>query len=617
MATARTERFTARQDLLQASVNFRNAIGGKNSTDLITFSIGKRSSVAIALTGLKADANLSLPTNQGTFSSRRRGKQNENLALTLEAGTYTVKVFTGRTTAKTKYRLSLQATAINTIPDPIPNPINTAPSLTANALFNANRNNASVINASFLKSIDAEQSSGQLTYRLTRLPTNGSLLFNNAPLALNSTFTQADIDSGRISYRNQSTKEIPNSNSSSAFVYTSGNNAAWISGSGSNAEIYFYNGATGQTKRLTTNSVEDSSLAISGSNAAWISGTGTNAEIYFYNGTTDATTRVTTNSRRDRELSLDGELVAWRTDYSDESDVQYSINGGSVAAVDSSTSHSDFNPIVSGSYISFDRSFGSNTTNPARGIYLFNTNTRASAIKLPFSDVGRVFNRKMFGSKVAWNILPDNTDLYDIYFYDGSNTFSIDNSNTIDDYLTSISGSGAIAFTRKTSSTDSKQVFWAPAISNPMDLRSVGSNVFGLPEASGTYLTWDTRYGSDKNVEYYNGSTTYSIDNGTRYNDDFSRISGSNIAFRRDDTLGAADDGWYLFDLEAVTTRRITSDITNLSVVGMNGKNVFLHNTANSRLLFYNGTTNADSFGFTVSDGSVSTSGTFNIGLNG
>jgi len=168
MATARTERFTARQDLLQAPVNFGNSIGGKNSTDLLTFSIGKRSSVAIALTGLKADANLSLATNQGTFSSRKPGKKNESLALTLEAGTYTVRVFKGRKNAKTRYRLSLQATAINI--DPILT--NTAPSLTTNALFNANRNGDSVINASFLKSIDAEQSAGQLTYRLTQLPTH-------------------------------------------------------------------------------------------------------------------------------------------------------------------------------------------------------------------------------------------------------------------------------------------------------------------------------------------------------------------------------------------------------------------------------------------------------------
>jgi probable HAF family extracellular repeat protein len=54
------------------------------------------------------------------------------------------------------------------------------------------------IGASFLSSVDADNPSAQLTYTVTAGPSHGTLLKNGLPI---SSFTQADIDNGLISYQ--------------------------------------------------------------------------------------------------------------------------------------------------------------------------------------------------------------------------------------------------------------------------------------------------------------------------------------------------------------------------------------------------------------------------------
>ena len=48
---------------------------------------------------------------------------------------------------------------------------------------------------------DADNSSVQRQYRITAAPANGQLLFNGSPVGVGSAFTQADLDSGAISYK--------------------------------------------------------------------------------------------------------------------------------------------------------------------------------------------------------------------------------------------------------------------------------------------------------------------------------------------------------------------------------------------------------------------------------
>ena len=82
-------------------------IGGKHKSELFQFSLANRSSVAFALTQLKADANLQLLSTDRTqlAASAKPGKQSEQVALTLAPGTYYLRV-SGGGKAGTRYTLT-------------------------------------------------------------------------------------------------------------------------------------------------------------------------------------------------------------------------------------------------------------------------------------------------------------------------------------------------------------------------------------------------------------------------------------------------------------------------------------------------------------------------------
>ncbi|MCI0430981.1 MAG: FG-GAP-like repeat-containing protein, partial [Rhodospirillales bacterium] len=56
------------------------------------------------------------------------------------------------------------------------------------------------IDTAFLNAIDPEQSPAALVYTILTAPTLGTLRLGTAILSIGETFTQADVDSGRISY---------------------------------------------------------------------------------------------------------------------------------------------------------------------------------------------------------------------------------------------------------------------------------------------------------------------------------------------------------------------------------------------------------------------------------
>ena len=60
-----------------------------------------------------------------------------------------------------------------------------------------------IFNGNLLKATDAEQNSSQLVYTLTRLPEAGLLKLNGDRLKAGGTFTQADIDAGRLVYNSR------------------------------------------------------------------------------------------------------------------------------------------------------------------------------------------------------------------------------------------------------------------------------------------------------------------------------------------------------------------------------------------------------------------------------
>ena len=74
------------------------------------------------------------------------------------------------------------------------------PELTANNGLLAKATGASPITPSLLHAREAHLSADQLTFTVIALPQQGTLLVGNQPAASGSTFSQSDIDAGRLAY---------------------------------------------------------------------------------------------------------------------------------------------------------------------------------------------------------------------------------------------------------------------------------------------------------------------------------------------------------------------------------------------------------------------------------
>lgn len=97
----------------------KNSVGQKNKSDLFQFSLANRSSFSASLTNLKANADLKLLNGSKAelATSTERGKQPEQITLTLEPGTYYIKVNVVKKGA-TPFALSYSATPISSSPAP-------------------------------------------------------------------------------------------------------------------------------------------------------------------------------------------------------------------------------------------------------------------------------------------------------------------------------------------------------------------------------------------------------------------------------------------------------------------------------------------------------------------
>ncbi len=68
-----------------------------------------------------------------------------------------------------------------------------------------------VITTAMLETTDVDNTAGQLVYTVTSIPTNGVLRLGGGNLSISSTFTQADIDGGLITYLHNGTETIADS----------------------------------------------------------------------------------------------------------------------------------------------------------------------------------------------------------------------------------------------------------------------------------------------------------------------------------------------------------------------------------------------------------------------
>jgi hypothetical protein len=77
---------------------------------------------------------------------------------------------------------------------------NTPPTESANAPLVLDEGTSATITAAVLSYTDAQQGAADLTFTITTAVTVGTLLLNGSALGLGTTFTQADIDAGHLSY---------------------------------------------------------------------------------------------------------------------------------------------------------------------------------------------------------------------------------------------------------------------------------------------------------------------------------------------------------------------------------------------------------------------------------
>ena len=547
----------------------KNQIGKTDRFDFYRFTLTGSSSFKAQLKGLKASADMALLSNSGTLlqQNKKPGKQNEAINTALAAGTYYVRIKGSNQT--TPYRLNLFATGIS----------NTAPVLSGSLALNALRGSltasSTAIGSSSLNATDSQQAANQLTYTITTAPKSGSVYRSGVLLSVGNTFTQADVNSGLISYQQQAIKALPNS--------------------------------TGIA----------SAPVISGKNAAWVSGTGTSAEVYFYNGTTGVTTQLTSNSREDTEVQISGNTVVWSAVYSStDTDIQYSVNGAAPVTVNNSASFDDFSPQISGNSIAFKRNDNSGTNVAGDGVYLYDIGTGVTT--QVNGSVESVYSIGVSGANVVWERgFGSESDIQ--YKLGGSTIQSVNGSTSLDDYSPLISGS-YIAFKRNDlsgSNVAGDGIYLYNTSTLTTTQLSTGTEDIYLGGLSGNNVVWQRFYtsGSEGDIFYsLNGSTAVNTINTSTAFDDYSpRISGTNIAFVRDDKSGTSNDGVHLFNAS-------TSSITHLSanasdaIGGIDGQNLaWRSGSSSAQAFFYDGTTTSDSFGFTVSDGSLSTSGTLNI----
>ncbi|MFM7791693.1 MAG: PPC domain-containing protein, partial [Microcystis panniformis] len=103
-----------------------------DTNDYYRFSLGTSSNFSLNLTGLSADADVSLLDSNGSVitSSTNGGTSSESITRQLNAGTYYVRVYPRR--GSTNYNLSLAA-ASATIPDNAGNTLATARDITIGA----------------------------------------------------------------------------------------------------------------------------------------------------------------------------------------------------------------------------------------------------------------------------------------------------------------------------------------------------------------------------------------------------------------------------------------------------------------------------------------------------
>lgn len=141
-------------------------------------------------------------------------------------------------------------------------PLNTPPVVSANTGLTLNEGTIGSISASQLAFTDAQQGPSAVTYTVTTLPAHGLLLLNGSVVAINGTFTQANINSGALKYAHDGTDTTSDS---LAFTVSDGAGGN-VTGQSFNLTITAVNDATAlaATPTITFGSAPGGTFALDG-----------------------------------------------------------------------------------------------------------------------------------------------------------------------------------------------------------------------------------------------------------------------------------------------------------------------------------------------------------------
>lgn len=149
-----------------------------------------------------------------------------------------------------------------------PTPANTPPTVNANTGLTLNEGTLGSITAAQLDFNDAEQADTAITYTVNAVPVNGQLLLNGSALAVNGTFTQADINNGALKFAHDGTDTT-----SDSFSFSVSDGAGGT--------------VSGQTFSFTVTAVDDASALASPATITFGSAPGGSFALDGLGGSTD------------------------------------------------------------------------------------------------------------------------------------------------------------------------------------------------------------------------------------------------------------------------------------------------------------------------------------------
>ncbi len=182
---------------LSAVGEFTGFAGASDLNDYYRFSIDQPSRIRIDLAGLTGNLDLELLSSGGTIiqSSAQSGNGAESIIRDLALGQYFLRVFS--TGEDSNYSLVFD--------------INNFPVLAVNTPLAVDEGALGTIGSAVLQVTDTEDDASGLTYTVSTLPSNGTLRLNGFALNGVSSFTQADLDNGLLTYEHDGSETLTDS----------------------------------------------------------------------------------------------------------------------------------------------------------------------------------------------------------------------------------------------------------------------------------------------------------------------------------------------------------------------------------------------------------------------